>query len=449
MAAANAQRLWQLITGHRLDQRKGPSGIEWATIRTMIEADLLPEDVARDYLLLIEEDVQWALDHPNYLHRLPPDTATLYPHAPPDFTFASLVQRPEIRVGLDLLHQRFVCVAGSNQAGKTTLIRAIIHGIIEMGRRDPTRRISLIIFDRNNGEYGYLKSILGDDCLHLCTHDPGMHIGLNPPAGLEPEIWIPAVGELLGDHSEMVEGRTVFTNATIRLIGTLNFNPSSPPRFPSLQNVSDLISRLPAEALGDKAPYVQTLASKLRAPTATPLFKCRSGLDLVRDVIVPHKSLVIEMKPLTPSWVREFAVDLLMAQVFYARQACRHLADRTEVMFVLDEADEDYSSSPNHHTSRGMSMAARIWRKGRALGIGGITGYGQVQRADHYILSESHYLLIGSHGDARSMAFAADCLGLPPRAGLMLPGLRPGEFLFRQTQCAWPHTMLVKGDYIS
>ena len=91
------RQLWRSIADCNLDARYP----DLAHVRLLIEHNLLDDDVARDYLMLIEPYIEHAKDHPHALHR-PPTQDELIADGPWDIEIGSLVDRP----GVPLLCQR-------------------------------------------------------------------------------------------------------------------------------------------------------------------------------------------------------------------------------------------------------------------------------------------------------------------------------------------------------
>jgi len=68
--------------------------------------------------------------------------------------------------------------------------------------------------------------------------------------------------------------------------------------------------------------------------------------------------------------------------------------------------------------------------------------------ASRFVLNAAQYHLLFNLADDESVLEARRTLQLPPHAELQFPGLRPGQAIFRETQGAWPHAMLVQVDYV-
>jgi len=164
-------------------------------------------------------------------------------------------------------------------------------------------------------------------------------------------------------------------------------------------------------------------------------------LDLERDVIEQHRSVVISMPNLWPSWLRQFMTDLLVYQVLLGRIHRAQRTDRCDVLFVIDEADADVSRKAEAAFPDGMSPISQCMRMGREFGIGVCLGLGSLGPVSRHVLSAADYHFIFKLTDAESIAEAARTLLLPPDAEAILPGLEPGECLVRQAG-RWAHAML-------
>jgi hypothetical protein len=236
------------------------------------------------------------------------------------------------------------------------------------------------------------------------------------------------------------------------LIGVLNQNrkPDDPVLVPDFSLMYEMATSASWDIWGAKGDYVKSLIQKLRAVSyECPFFRAFNGLDLVRDVISKGKSCVIEIPTVFPSWVRLFIVDLIILQILYSRIHGRAKTDDTEVIIYLDEGDQDLGTSSSDAAFLDkFSPQAQLFRYGREFGISCVVGLGVLGHVSRFISSSFQYTFIFNVSEGDQILNAKKTLLLPPRAEEMLPGLKPGECIFRESQGAWAHPMWCKIDYI-
>jgi hypothetical protein len=437
------QQLWQKITTFNLDARIP----QLASIKFMIEQGLFSDDLARDYLVLIEPMIQAAQDHPNALHR-PPSQEELSASGAWDIELGTLVDAPDVRFGLRYLDRpRGALISGNSGSGKTNTFRVVINSMNELSRLDPERRVCLIVFDRKL-DYVHLLEQLGNDWLHLSVHDSQTRLSLAAPVGLPANAWINLIASIFCARSGMVAAWTCFANMLRWLLAVLNPNPGPALRWPSLKLLLQVAQTAPLTLWAAKADYGKTMVGVLEAITqAMDTFDCFGGLDIERDVVQPGKNLLLEMPNVAPSWARQFMIDLVLAKILYGRIHRHQKIDRTAVAIVMDEADQDATAEADQRFPDQMSPLAQVLRLGREYGIMPMIGLGRLTGASPYVLSEPVYHLIFNQSDAASVLAARHTLLLPQAADMMFPALTPGTCIAREAQGPWPHPMLVKVDY--
>ena len=408
----------------------------------------LSEGIAKALLTSLQSLVEEQEDFPNLLHRSP-TTELLYAVGPPDVELGSLIEGEQPRFGIRLLDRpRFVICAGSTGSGKTNSIRKALTGVHAMNRLHPERFIAMLILARKALHYRDLVDRFHPDCLLLNAHR-NLHLSLAAPDGVPPTVWINIVATLFCARAGLVSSWVTFANAMRWALAALNPDPGKELLWPDLQLILDLLSEAPASLWSTKNQYTESLRQMLEGVTQASgdLFRCFRGLDLERDVIGRRRSAVIEIENLYPPWLRLFVVDLLISQVLLGRIHRRQAARRTEVLFVLDECDPDVSRKTEAMVPDGLSSIGQLMKQGRAFGLGAILGLTFMGYASRLVLSNAQYHLIFNMTDDESVLEARRTLMLPPGAEQILPALRCGQALFRESQGAWPHAMLVEVDH--
>jgi hypothetical protein len=418
-----------------------------APIAVAAEYGCLSEGLAQGYLIQLQERVEELEDFPDYLHRLP-EPEQLYAEGRPDIEIGGVIDDPTLRVGLrtDICQDILIC--GNKGAGKTTAFLASIDGYERHNRENPDHPVSLIIFDRKGGDYAHLPERYGDRWLHLSIHDPRTHIGLNNPPGVPPNVWINQVATIFAARAGLVAAWTCLANMLRFLLGALNPKPQEQLVWPDLKLVLDVARSVPLTTFASKPDYEKSLIGALEAATqATHVTSCSQGLDLERDIISHGRSLVLDISNFDPAWLRRFIVDLLLAQPLYSRIHRQIKGDRPEALFVLDEADPDVTPDADRDYPDQMAVLSQGLRWGREKRLQYAIGLSRLNRGSDYVKAEPARHFIFNQSDARSMRDAQETLALPPAAAAMLPAMRPGECIFRQSQSCWTHPMKVKIDH--
>ena len=267
--------------------------------------------------------------------------------------------------------------------------------------------------------------------------------------GVPPNISTNLVATIFCACAGMIAAWTCFANMIRWLLGVLNPQSNQTIHWPSLRLLLEVATAAPLWLWAAKPDYEKTLIGVLEGATqATKVFDCFAGLDIERDVISPRKHLILEMPNVTPAWLRQFMQYLLFAQILYGRIHRHQKVDRTEVMLILDEMDQDATFEADRRFPDQMSPLAQMLRLGREYGIMAVIGLGRLNHASPYVLSEPQYHLIFNQSDADSVQIARRTLMLPPQADQMFPALTPGTCIAREAQGPWTHPMLVKIDYL-
>ena len=114
--------LIRIIRHYRLDEKKTSqikTGIDWKQILTLAEYGKLSKNMARNYLCLIETDVNYLNDFPDFLHKLP-DADQLYADGRPHVRLGALADASDLEFGIRFDGPLFILCAGLTGFGKTT-----------------------------------------------------------------------------------------------------------------------------------------------------------------------------------------------------------------------------------------------------------------------------------------------------------------------------------------
>lgn len=444
MSGRNTRQLYSLIKQYNLDATED----EYRDVVFRIEQGLMTEDVAQALLIWIWPHIERAKDHPNYLHR-PPTAAELNADGPPDIECGHLVYARDVRIGVHYQRgPKSILVAGNQKSGKTTLIQGVVRGIDANSKRNPEKGASQFLFDQK-GDFRHLADELGSSWQRVNVFDAGMHVAISNPEGTVANNWINTVSTSFCAYGGMVAAWTPLANVMRFLVAALNPHAIEPLLWPSLHLILEVLLASPPTLWSSKTDYYFTLIGVLEAATkASHIFDCFRGLDLDR-MVRERTNLVIEMPNMSPSWLRQFMIDILIRQLLAGRMERHEKVDRTVAVVVMDEADQDATAECDGRFPEGMTALSTMLRRYREYGLMAVIGLAKLQRASSWVLSEPLYHCILNQSDAASISIAAHTLLLPRGAEVMLPALRPGQCLFRESQGPWPHPMLAQIDYVA
>ena len=214
-----------------------------------------------------------------------------------------------------------------------------------MQQRKPWKRkqISQIVSDRRGNDSGDLAAEFVE-FFHLGFWKT-LRLSLHPPPGVSWIVWIPILASLICARAGLIAAYTPLVNIIRWLVGVLNKGSQDEELSPTPQQILDIALRTSGTVWGaGKEEYLQSLRNQLQVlvQNAGHVFAAR-GLDLETQVIQPGKSIVIDMPNIFPPWLRLFVVDLLLLHVVLGRIHRRHHVANTEVIFYIDEADQDVS----------------------------------------------------------------------------------------------------------
>lgn len=307
--------------------------------------------------------------------------------------------------------------------------------------------IATIIFDRKGGDYSDIPSMLGPHWLHLSIYE-GLRIGLNGPEGMPPNAWINTISSLFCARAGLISSSVTFANIIRWTLAQMNPAPCEELLWPDLNLILEIAKSRYGGLFASKTDYLRSLIQVLEGivQASGDLFRTFGGLDMERDVISKGKSVVIEMPNLYPAWLRQFLVDMIISLVLLGRIHRHHRTNTTEVLFIIDEADPDVSRKSEACFPDGLSTTSQLLKTGREFGLSSCVSVSLLGQVSRFVLGNVQYHLIFNMSDQECVVEAQRTLLLPAGGGLMLPGLNPGECLFRESQGPWPHAILCEVD---
>ena len=439
--------LLQKIRKSRLDNIPSfllPSKMDWKEVLMMAEYGMLSEAMAKTLLPLADEDVEHLRDFPEFLHR-PPEPEQWYRMGKPDVPIGTLVGNPDLEFGIRFDGPVFILVSGLTGFGKSHGVRAILQGIEHYNKQNPHKKKVLIVCDRKGTDYGDLAIKFGWKHLHV---QDSLRVALDPPAGMPLRLWIAIISSLFRARAGLKYALGTLMAALSILFGLLNPKPSKQHIAPDLRAVLDFLKALPKKTFSEKDSYTESLIQQLETfcLSTHPTFSAFKGLDL-EQVIRDKQSIVISMPIMEPSWARQFLVDLLIVKVMKIRQAQFYRADSIEIIFVIDEADDDVNAEVEKVFSGLMCPESELFKRGRESGLGAVIVTSSLVNVSPIICENATMRLVCRTEDQKAVNQAAQNLSLPPYGKLTLGHLGQGECLVKQIG-PWPHAVKGKVYYV-
>lgn len=327
----------------------------------MLEQGAITDHEAMAYLLMAQDWIDELERRPNLLP-MAPDEHELGAF---DIELGELIERPGVPAGIRLLDKpRHVMISAATGAGKSCLIKSIIHGINRLNRTGP-HFISILGFDFK-GDLAHVADELGRDLWDHYSFHQGLRIGLNSPAGsLPPSAWINQATKVLAARCGLVMSRSCL--AAMMRFALAALNPSPVPRlvWPSIPLLYDIARYAPLDVFAAKQDYGKTLLQVLDdlVDSSSGVFNTFGGLEVVQHVTKPQRCAIIDMTAVSPV-LCNLIVDLIASQLLYSRLFERHTVDTTEVVLVFDESDHICSARASSVYPEDYSPPAEISKKG-------------------------------------------------------------------------------------
>jgi len=417
---------------------------DWRQILMMAEHGMLSEKMAKMYLHIIETDIEFFSDFPDFLHRLPA-VEQLYAEGRPHVRLGSVVNAPELEFGIRFDGPLFILCAGLIGFGKTTVVRVLLQGVFEYNLRNPKKKIVVIVFDRKGGDYADLAAKFGWKHFHVYN---SLRLSLENPEGMPPEVWINILAHLFCDRARLQYSEVTIANALRALLGLLNPKPTRRLIWPDFQLLLDFLKSLPETTFSTKAEYSRSLKQQLEGITQSS-FKTYNAFQgfRVEDFIEAGQSVIIAMPNMEPPWSRQLFTDIVFSTVLKGRIERSHRVNSTEVLFVADEFDSDVDAQNERLFSSGMSCPSEIFKLAREFGIGACYIVSSLRSISQLVRENATMHLMFRTSDSRAAAETAATLQLPPYGELTLGHLGKGQCLAKQIG-PWPHAMKVQVDYM-
>ncbi len=418
----------------------------WRDVKFEAEQNMLSEGMCEVLLFDIEQDIQRQIDFPDYTHRPPEEASQLYERGQPDVRMGNLVDRPEIQLGISFDRPLHVIAAGLTGFGKTTCLRILQKGIYEYNQAHPDRKKSIITFDRKGNDYGDFGQLYG---FRVFDVHSSLRLSLEAPIGMPPNIWTNILATLFCARAGLKASWATVLMLLRWLLAHLNPRPTGRLIWPTFALLLDVLNACPDTFWSSKGEYSRSLKQQLEAIVLASgtTFDASQGLLVERDIIATGDSAIVSMANMDPSWARQLFTDVILARTLYGRKQTSHRVDSTEVLFVIDEADDDIGAQGEEMFPDRMCPVSRCFKQGREFGISVCVGITDLRSASRFVLSNATDHFIFRMNDAESIYQAGRTLMLPTHGQLRIGSLAPGECLFKQVG-PWPHAMVGKIDYM-
>ena len=435
------------IRHYRLDE-KTPSQtktkIDWKQVLLLVEYNMLSETMAKGYLHTIETDIKFFKDFPEFLHELP-EPEQLYAEGRPHIRLGSLADDRNLEFGLRFDLPLFVVLSGLTGFGKTTAVRVLLKRIHEYNLLNPEKKIVVIVFDRKGGDYADLPALFGWKHYHIYN---SLRLSLENPRGMSPQVWINILASLFCARAGLKYSWVTIASALRTLLALLNPKPAQRLIWPDFQLLLDFLRALPETEFSTKAEYTRSLKQQLTGFTQSTFktFNAFQGFR-VEELIAAGQSVVIAMPNMDPAWARQLSTDIVISSVSKGRIERSERVDRTQVIFVADEAGPDVNEHVELLFSDQMCPYSELFKRGREFGLGGCISVSSLRTVSPFIRENATTHLTFRPSDARARAEAAATIMLPPYGELTLDHLGIGQCLVKQIG-PWPHAMKGQIDYM-
>ena len=367
--------LIRIIRHYRLDFRFR----QWKEYLFMAEDGLFSEDWCQMLLPEAKCDAELIESTGNFLWRAP-EEGELYAEGPPDIELGNLIEGDQLRFGIQFRGRpKNALVLGQGGGGKSVSCRNICIQVDALNQRHTDRPTLLLIIDPKPDFLSLKRTLKGKVNLYS-SHD-NLRLGLNGPVGVPPSVWIGQLTLSLGARMKLVASRTCLAGIIMRLLVGLNqglhqkdLEDASVARdltWPPLKMVLVVARKQDIlDIFSSKADYGKTLIQALEGVIydSGSLFDCCNGLDVNKEAIAAQSHCIFNVSNTPPS-ITHLITDLVINQVLVKKLHCNYKCDRTDEIFLIDEADLLVDSDVADFPEGRLSPLDLLHRLGRELGL--------------------------------------------------------------------------------
>jgi len=405
-------------------------------------AGRLAEHVARAAIPIIMDIVNEVTVSPNVTFI--PDPDKLNADGPVEVELGTTEN--DLRIGNNPSREvHHILVSGATGTGKTVLLRRLIIGLSEFFA-SVGQKASIFVIDCKN-DFPDLPRIARGTWLSFMA-GLSMFMGLQPPLGVDEAAWVGALSNSLASRAGLVASRVTLARIINWLRHAMHVTLKLGDIWPSPEQILQTILSGGLEQWARKADYAKSLTQAIDdlVYNSGKLFVC-SGFDL-NQLAAQGKHAVINLGRITVPWIRSLLVDILVSQIFHPRRSLQHKTDRTEIVLIIDEADEFVSRHQEQAFFDQTSPISLLLKQGREMGVMAVLSVSVLSRVSPMILANSTDQWMFNQADTESILSAARTLLLPPGGERQISALPPGVAVVRQSLSKWPHAMVVNVDYV-
>jgi len=443
-------QLCNLITRYRLDWRHPQ---ELRRILKKIERNRLGPAQARRWLKRVQPWVERQIVESNYLPKAPMPEELGLDEDPVDLPIGHAVEQPSVPLGVRVRRSvPHLLIVGKSGAGKSVTFRQHFREIDEYNRRRPDSKILCIIFDVKH-DICNPEVLFGDNFIHLTVRDPDkVRWALNGPRNVPSTACAALLSTILAARLGLIVSRSCLSAVYNWVVPILN-RPSPPAevvRTPSLKLILEILTNSPGDCWGEKIDYIRTLVQQLSALLidSNGLFDADRGFEVNEDVLAQDKHCIIDIADFGPPYLRYLIYELVMAQLTSYRVSNHLKTDRTQYCVGCEEGD--FVVPPEAQKAYGDSLSpdAASARLLREYGVELVIAASSPHRIDPYLVASMDCVIAHCSVDPESIRHLQKLLMLPPGCEGLLPTLKPGQCIFRDTQSRFPYPILGQIDLL-
>ncbi|MFC1635084.1 hypothetical protein ACFL5Z_09600 [Planctomycetota bacterium] len=445
---SDVSKLYELIKRYRLDWRH-PKELKRVVKR--IEKGRMRPEQAKRRLKKIRPLIEQQIREGNYLPMPPTMEDLQLDEEPFEIVLGNLVERPEVPFGLSIstgVHHIIIC--GKPSAGKSVTLKVYFKKVHDFGLIHPEYKTTFVFFDYKN-DLPNPQIIFGENFKHVKVRDPAnLRFALDPPPGVPISAWAAVISTALGARLNLIVSRTCLATIYKWVTPLLNRgSPTDPIITPSLELILDLLTNSPANCWGEKTDYIRVLTQMVHAALvdADGMFDAETGFSVI-DALSKGVHCVINIANLEPPYLRYLICDIILLQLLTYHIHNHLKTTRARICLAFDEADFFTQSSAQATYPQLLSPLTQLARLSREYGIQIVIAVSGLQNVAPYLLTSADCHIIHGSVDSESMWQIKNTLGIEKGAEKLLPSLRNGKCVFRNTSLAYPYPMLGQVEFV-
>ena len=365
-----------------------------------------------------------------------------------DIEFGKLLENPSARVGLRLNGMpRHLLIGGGTESGKSTLLRKILISTDDYIKKTG-RKIVVLVLDLK-GDFVDLPARFGKDRWNHYSLHSGFRVGGNPPCDCNQQpAWIDQFTEVFAAFCNLEFSEGCFISLIRQGLNRLNVPLKKKLIWPSLPLIKQLSQILPEHLITTKRQYKQTLDHKLNQllQNSGHLFFAEEGFDVVKHMVIPGKSAVIDCTAINPLFVLIVA-NIIFKQLLFSRIFLRQTSDVVDFILIIDEADMLCLKEIAYLFPQRYSPLGQLLKQGREFGIMVCLSMTLLHTCDPFITSNASIKVLFKQEDPDSVLEGSRTI-LEPSSKFLLDSMPIGQCIFKESLGSVRYPMLVETDYV-